>query len=212
MLIVIGGLIGAGKSTLVDNLDGIKFFEPVESNPYLSLYYSDPYKYCFPMQMHLLHERYRMIREAYYRSISSSQDVIMDRSIYEDFCFASLGRKSNYMSDLEFATYCKAHEDYCADLIPFPDLMIYLESSIDTLIDHIKQRDRECEAGIMKDYLEKLNAEYTAILPRLEKKFPVVKINVDNLDAFGVMARAQNVINARKIAIESYFPRYRGGW
>lgn len=211
MLIVIGGLIGAGKSTLVNNLDGLRFFEPVESNPYLALYYREPNKYCFPMQMHLLHERYRMIKSAYYQSLQGT-DAIMDRSIYEDYCFAHLGFRSGFMSNLEFQTYCKAHEDYCADLIPFPDLFIYLSCKIDGLLDHIKQRDRACEAGMMANYLVALQREYDAIMPRLKQKLPVVKIAVDNMDALQVMAAAQGAIAARKKELSGFSPRYRGGW
>jgi deoxyadenosine kinase len=211
MLIAIAGLIGSGKSTLVEHLDGIKFYEPVESNPYLSLYYKEPEKYCFPMQMHLLHERYRMIRNAYYQSLNG-QDCIMDRSIYEDFCFASLGAKAHYMSELEFQTYCKAHEDYCSDLIPFPDLIIYLKAEIPTLLEHIKKRDRNCEAGIMAPYLENLQSEYDLIIPRLEQKTKVVTIEVDNLEAIQVLSKAQGIIKQRKEEINSCYPRYRGGW
>lgn len=211
MLIAVAGLIGAGKSTLVTNLDGNKFYEPVETNPYLDLYYKEPEKYCFPMQMHLLHERYRMIRNAYYQSLAG-KDSIMDRSIYEDFCFASLGHTSHYMSDLEFQTYCKAHEDYCSDLIPFPDLIIYLKANISTLLEHIKQRNRDCETGLMAQYLELLQSEYDKIIPRLEQKTKVETINVDTLDALQVLTRAQNCIASRKKEIQNDFPRYRGGW
>ena len=211
MLIAVAGLIGAGKSTLVTNLEGNKFYEPVETNPYLELYYKEPEKYCFPMQMHLLHERYRMIRNAYYQSLAG-KDSIMDRSIYEDFCFASLGYNSHYMSELEYQTYCKAHEDYCSDLIPFPDLIIYLKAKIPTLLEHIKQRNRDCETDIMAQYLELLQTEYDKIMPRLAQKTKVETIEVDSLDAEQVLKIAQECIKQRKEEIKNDFPRYRGGW
>lgn len=211
MLIAISGLIGAGKSTLVSNLSGEKFFEPVESNPYLDDYYKNPERWCFPMQMHLLHERYRMIRAAHSVQLYSGRDAIMDRSIYEDFCFAKLGYEDGYMSQREFETYCKAHEDYCNDLIPFPDLVIHLDAEIDTLVKHIAERSRECEANMMRGYLEKLQKQYDKLLPQLALKCPVRYISAERSKG-EVLAIAIDMIEVRRKELQSAeTPRYRGG-
>ncbi len=211
MLIAISGLIGAGKSTLVESLPGKHYFEPVESNPYLADYYKDAKRWCFPMQMHLLHERYRMIRAAYTHQLYESEDAIMDRSIYEDFCFAKLGYEAGYMSEREFSTYCKAHENYCNDLIPFPDLIIHLDAPVNTLIDHIRTRDRECEAGVMAGYLKSLQEQYNHLLPQLAQKAPLRYIDARRTKGDVLSAAVDMIEQRRKELKEQAVPRYRCG-
>lgn len=210
MLIAVSGLIGAGKSTLVSHLDGAKFYEPIDDNPYLTDYYKDPVRWCFPMQVHLLHARYRMIKHAYYTQLNDGGDAILDRSIYEDYSFAALGHESGYMSDQEFATYCTAHEDYCSTGIPFPDLILHLDAPVTTLLEHIQKRDRSCEANLMADYLVKLRAQYEQLLVQLEKKVPVYYIDATQ-SADKVLADAQHIIAQRRKELETAVPRYRGG-
>ena len=45
-------------------------------------------------------------------------------------------------------------------LVRPPDLLIYLKSSIPTLVSQIKKRGREYESGIRIDYLQGLNERY----------------------------------------------------
>ena len=68
MMIIMSGTIGAGKSNLTEILSrhlGTKaFYEPVEDNPILPLYYADPKKYAFLLQIYFLNKRFRLIKEA----------------------------------------------------------------------------------------------------------------------------------------------------
>lgn len=53
MFINILGIIGSGKSTLVSNLAARNkysfFMEPVETNPFLEIYYKDPVRWSYAM-------------------------------------------------------------------------------------------------------------------------------------------------------------------
>jgi len=210
MLVAVAGLIGAGKSTLVGALDGHRFYEPVETNPYLELYYQDMYRWCFPMQVHLLYSRWEIIQQAYWQQKDGSL-AILDRSIYEDWAFAWLGYKAGYMSKLEYDTYCRMHEHLCTYAIPFPDLILYLDAPIDCLLEHIRSRDRGCEAGIMREYLEKLQAAYNELLPSIGSKVPLKVIDARQSKE-AVVAEASAAILARKSFFEEQRPpRYRGG-
>ncbi|MDE5622171.1 MAG: deoxynucleoside kinase, partial [Alistipes sp.] len=46
------------------------------------------------------------------------------------------------------------------ELIPKPDLLIYLKASVPTLISQIRKRGREYEMNIDAAYLQRLNDKY----------------------------------------------------
>ena len=210
MLIAISGIIGAGKSTLTHALEGIKFYEPVDSNPYLNLYYKNPERWCFPMQMHLLYERWKMCQAAFWAS-RQGKDAILDRSIYEDWAFASLGYQSGYMSELEYQTYCKTHELLTSEYIAFPDLVIHLACDIETAQTRIAERSRGCESGISDEYLHKLQHEYEQLLPALSHKTRVVYIPATYTKGEIHALAKKHIENRRQELAEQKAPRYRGG-
>ena len=80
VLIAVSGNIGCGKSTLTRNLSyrlGYEpFYEPVTTNPYLDLFYSDPKKWAFSMQIWILMKRFRVHQQALWENKST----IIDRS------------------------------------------------------------------------------------------------------------------------------------
>jgi len=113
-LIIIEGGIAAGKTTLTNQLaehyDAKPFFEPVETNPYLELYYKDPEKYALPMQFFLMSNRYALHMEAIEHIWKSKQMCIFDRSIYGDFVFAKRNWLDGNMSKLDFDNYNKMRD------------------------------------------------------------------------------------------------------
>ena len=82
-VIILSGTIGAGKSALTSILAkelGTKpFYESVDNNPVLPLFYKDPEKYAFLLQVFFLNTRYTSIKKAL-----SDDNNVLDRSIYED--------------------------------------------------------------------------------------------------------------------------------
>jgi deoxyadenosine/deoxycytidine kinase len=169
-VIVVEGIIGAGKSTLMRDLSKSlnlrPIHEPVESNPYLSLFYKDQHRWGFPMQIELLHRRFAMQKLAAWESISQDTDfrgAILDRSMSGDRCFASLLTKSGAISELEFSTYEKCHDVMACSLQP-PALMIFLDVSPEKALERIKTRARGAETGISLEYLNKLRDEYENLI------------------------------------------------
>lgn len=160
MHIAIAGNIGSGKTTLTKLLAArygwIPRFEPVDNNPYLEDFYHDMNRWSFNLQVYFLNKRFKEVVE-----ISKSTDtIIQDRTIYEDACiFAPNLHDQGYMSDRDFKNYTDLF-NLMMSLVKKPQLMIYIRSSIPTLVKHIEKRGRDFEKSIRIDYLTGLQKRY----------------------------------------------------
>lgn len=160
MHIAIAGNIGSGKTTLTRMLakrfGWIPHYEPVDNNPYLEDYYSDMARWSFNLQIYFLNKRFRDVVE-----ISRSKDtIVQDRTIFEDAeIFAPNLHDMGLMSDRDFDNYTDLFR-LMVSLVKEPDLLIYIRSSIPTLVAHIEERGRDFEKSIRIDYLNGLNKRY----------------------------------------------------
>lgn len=160
MHIAIAGNIGSGKTTLTKLLTKhygwTPRFEPVDNNPYLDDFYADMERWSFNLQIYFLNKRFKEVVE-----ISKSKDtIIQDRTIFEDArIFAPNLHEMGMMSDRDFANYSDLF-DLMMSLVELPDLMIYIRSSIPTLVEQIQKRGREYEKSIRIDYLQGLGKRY----------------------------------------------------
>jgi deoxyadenosine/deoxycytidine kinase len=160
MHIAIAGNIGSGKTTLTrllaDRYGWVPRFEPVDNNPYLEDFYHDMSRWAFNLQIYFLNKRFKEVVE-----ISKSSDtIIQDRTIFEDACiFAPNLHDQGYMSDRDFQTYSDLF-NLMMSLVKKPQLMIYIRSSIPTLVRHIEKRGRDFEKSIRIDYLTGLQRRY----------------------------------------------------
>lgn len=160
MHIAIAGNLGSGKTTLTKLLAArygwTPRFEPVDNNPYLEDFYHDMNRWSFNLQVYFLNKRFKEVVE-----ISKSTDtIIQDRTIYEDACiFAPNLHDQGYMSDRDFKNYTDLF-NLMMSLVKKPQLMIYIRSSIPTLVKHIEKRGRDYEKSIRIDYLTGLQKRY----------------------------------------------------
>lgn len=210
MLVTVEGLIGQGKTTLCERLDMEHLYEPVDSNPFLSLYYEDPSRWAFAMQCNLLCERFAMFQKAQWLS-QSGTDVCIDRSFYGDYAFALVQYQDGYMTEQEFQSYRKMHILHQRYLM-FPDLILRLNCSISTTMARINNRARGCESGIQQSYIEHLDAAYDKLFSELNRMCKVVTIDAEQ-DADGVLSDARFAIEQRRIELEAAsweYPHYKG--
>ena len=162
MHIAVAGNIGSGKTTLTKLLSKhygwTPRFEPVDNNPYLSDFYEDMKRWSFNLQVYFLNKRFKAVVE-----ISKSKEVIIqDRTIFEDArIFAPNLHDMGMMSDRDFDNYSDLF-DLMMSLVKLPDLMIYIRSSIPTLVEQIQKRGRDYEQTIRIDYLKGLSERYEA--------------------------------------------------
>jgi deoxyadenosine/deoxycytidine kinase len=158
--IAVAGNIGAGKTTLTELLSKhykwIPQFEDVDHNPYLNDFYDDMPRWSFNLQVYFLNNRLNQLLEIY----SGTETVIQDRTIYEDaHIFAPNLHDMGLMSKRDYNNYFQFFQTLKRMVQP-PDLMIYLQASVPTLVGQIQKRGREYEENIRLDYLKRLNDLY----------------------------------------------------
>jgi deoxyadenosine/deoxycytidine kinase len=181
MHIAVAGNIGSGKTTLVNMLSkhyGWKpQFEAVVSNPYLDDYYKDIQRWSFNMEVFFLKERFRNLLEI----SQSNTTIIQDRSIYEGvYVFMANNFKMGNLDERDYTTYMELFEQM-TDVVKYPDLMIYLRSSVPHLVKNIQKRGRDYEQQIPLEYLENLNELYEEFIFK-NYGGKVMTIDVDNID------------------------------
>lgn len=157
----IAGNIGAGKSTLTgmlaEQFNWQPFYEANAENPYLADFYDDMKRWSFHSQTFFLGKRL----EHHRLLIDHPSSVVQDRTVYEDAeIFARNLYQQGNMNERDYDAYRSLYQAV-ASFLPAPDLMIYLEADVETLISHIHRRGREYERNISADYLQQLNQLYT---------------------------------------------------
>ena len=174
MHIAVAGNIGCGKTTLTKMLAKHYGWEPrfesVEFNPYLEDFYADMSRWSFNLQVFFLNKRFKDVVEI----AQSDKYIIQDRTIYEDArIFAPNLHDQGYMSDRDFDNYRDLF-DLMMSLVKMPDLMIYIRSSIPTLVAQIQKRGRAYESTMRIDYLQGLSDKYEAWISEYKGKLLII--------------------------------------
>lgn len=193
LFIAIAGNIGAGKSTLTgllaDHFDWQPFYEANAENPYLEDFYRDMQRWSFNSQAFFLSKRLEHHRQL----VDYPGSVVQDRTVYEDAeIFACNLYRQGDMSERDYDTYRRLYDAVCKFLPP-PHLIIYLKSSVDTLMTRINQRGRDFEQDIKRDYIAALNDLYNNWIDNWTL-CPVLTIDMDSLDFVQRTADLQTII------------------
>ncbi|HEC91642.1 MAG TPA: deoxynucleoside kinase [Candidatus Atribacteria bacterium] len=179
--IIVSGNIGCGKSSLTDllskRLGWTPYYEVVESNPYLEDIYKDMKKWSFHLQIFFLSKRFIHHQEI----LNNPASVVQDRSIYEDVdIFAKNLNQQGYMEDRDYENYRELFSIMTQFLSP-PDLIVYLQASVPTLLKRISLRGRDYEKTISEEYLAQLNVLYEKWVEDFNI-CPILKVPADDLD------------------------------
>ena len=177
--IAIEGNIGAGKTSLAkmlaDDMNALLIKEKLEKNSFLPLFYNDPERYAFPLEMSFLADRYQQLKYQLSSPGLFNSLIISDYFINKSLIFA----RKTLQAD-EFKLYSRLFNIISASLRK-PDLLIYLYSDIPSLQENIKKRGRDYEQKIKDEYLEKIQASYFDFI-RVQTNLSIVIIDSSNLD------------------------------
>nr|WP_321294152.1 deoxynucleoside kinase [uncultured Trichococcus sp.] len=199
-MLVMAGMIGAGKSTYTEmisrRLGTEAFFESVDYNPILDKFYDNPQKWAFSLQIYFLNTRFRSIKAAL-----TDDNNVLDRSIYEDALFTRVNHLQGNISKEEMDIYNDLLANMMEELEGMPkkapDLLIYLDGSFETILDHIRKRGREFEQ--IEDDSELL-AYYELLFKNYEQWYqeydqsPKIRINIDTFDIVNNSGDEEQVI------------------
>lgn len=178
-MIYVDGVVGVGKTTLSkiisEHFNKELYQEPVYENPILDKFYYDKKRYSFSLQVLLLNKRLEMIKE----SIKNGGGVF-DRAIYCDKIFADILHEDGDLSEDEYNLYLELSQNMFRYIEP-PKLIVYLETTVDNAIKKIKNRGRDFEQIMPRDYWEKLNSHYSSYFENYED-CKVLRVNVDGKD------------------------------
>jgi deoxyadenosine/deoxycytidine kinase len=174
----VGVNIGAVNTTLTELLSKhykwIPQFEDVDHNPYLNDFYEEMPRWSFNLQIYFLNSRLNQLLDIQ----RGTETVIQDRTIYEDAnIFAPNLHDMGLMTKRDFDNYYSFFETLKTMVQP-PDLLIYLNASVPTLVAQIQKRGREYEENIRLDYLKKLNEFYNKWIGSY-KEGPILIIDAD---------------------------------
>lgn len=182
-LITVAGTVGVGKSTLTAALaERLQFktsLEKVDHNPYLEKFYHDFERWSFHLQIYFLAERFKEQKNIF----EAGGGYVQDRSIYEDTgIFAQMHADKGTMSATDFETYTSLFEAMVmTPYFPHPDVMIYLEGSLPSIMNRINERGREMEIQTDPAYWEEMHGRYAKWIGEFNA-CPVLKLNIDEYD------------------------------
>lgn len=182
-VITIAGTVGVGKSTmtkaLAKELDFKTSFEKVDSNPYLDKFYADFERWSFHLQIYFLAERFKEQKKIF----EYGGGFIQDRSIYEDTgIFAKMHYEKGTMSEVDYETYRNLFDAMVmTPYFPHPDLLIYLEGSLDDILSRIKLRGRAMEQQTPVEYWQEMHQRYEDWINNFNA-CPVLRININDYD------------------------------
>lgn len=210
-VIVIGGMIGAGKTSVAKllgkELGSEVFFEHVDDNPLLELFYTaneeeeQEKRYPFLLQLTFLSSRFRSIKKALV-----DKNNILDRSIYEDWYFCKVNYDIGRISELEFKIYEELLDNMMEELDELPkkapDLMVYLHGSFEEIVRRIgtRGRDFEQDASLLA-YYKTLWEGYDEWVNKHYDASQVLKIDIDKYDIVHNPEDAVEVVQMVKDAL-----------
>jgi deoxyguanosine kinase len=181
--ITVEGPIGVGKTSLAkaisDHFNFALLREIVDENPFLGKFYDNIEEWSFQTEMFFLCNRYKQLGDINTHYLSKNKSVVADYHILKNLIFAQRSLSSD-----EYDKYYKIYQLLTVDM-PRPNVIIYLNASLDTLLTRIKLRGREVEKNISPLYLEQLSLDYEQTITEFERthpEIPVLRFNGDELD------------------------------
>jgi len=194
--IAIEGAIGVGKTTLVHQLSKIlcsdTLLEDVDNNPFIELFYQDPSRHAMSVQLSFFFSRLKQWQQL-------QQPSLFHRGLISDYIFAKDRLFANLnLNHEEFSLYNQVTKLVGVD-ISQPDLVIYLQSDPDIIMQRIKLRNHPMEHGLSETYLRQVMAAYDDFFFHYQET-PLLIVQTDHLnfansddDVHALLQRIQSI-------------------
>ena len=179
------GTIASGKTSWSHALQDViiekegrceGLWEPVETNPLLPLYYKDPKRYAFSMQVNMLNKRYEQQILAQDLAIAGISSV-QDSSMFGDSCFVEMLKDDGILCDEEVNVYGELFANMSRNIM-YPSLIVYLDCPAEVAKQRVIKRGRECEKDISVYYLALLKLQIERLVKEFYRYTFVKEINV----------------------------------
>jgi deoxyguanosine kinase len=176
--VIVEGPIGVGKTSLAirlaESFDGEVVLEHAEENPFLERFYKSGRSAALPAQLFFLFHRARQLEELRQSDLFSPVRVA-DFHFAKDRLFAELN-----LDPEELNLYNQISQRLDVEM-PVPDLVIYLQASVDALLRRIMRRGRVYERAIDRAYLEKVTEAYARFFHSYDDG-PLLIVNASSID------------------------------
>lgn len=176
--IVVEGPVGVGKTTLAKRLaesfNTDLLLEGADENPFLNGFYENKKNVAFQTQLFFLFQRAQQMQDL--RQADMFRPVhVADFIMEKDRLFAELT-----LDEEEFKLYQQVYKHLTIDA-PVPDLVIYLQASVNVLRKRISLRGRDYERSMNSDYLNRLNESYARFFHDYTQS-PLLIVNAEEID------------------------------
>jgi deoxyguanosine kinase len=176
--IVVEGPIGVGKTSLAHLLAGLNgadlLLEEPQSNPFLGSFYQDTRRWALATQLFFLFQRVNQLSGLKQLDLFE-RPTVADFLFDKDRMFARLN-----LSDDEFALYQQIYAHLAPQAVT-PDLVIYLQAPVETLMARVRRRAASYERGISEEYLARLTQAYGRFFHEYDAA-PLLIVNSRNLN------------------------------
>ncbi len=188
MRVAIFGTVGAGKTTLIKNIqsllpDYVTFWEPLEKNPYFSQLYTnskDTQTITYKMEIWMLAARMKQLKQA-----SEQKEVLFDRGVMDTIIFADTNHQLKKLDTRDWEVYSDYFQIATIPSLfntqdPAYDLVVYLKVDSQVSIDRIRVRGIESEQNVDLMFWDILNQTYDKWYEKLKDCVPFLVINGNN--------------------------------
>ena len=189
--IAIEGNIGVGKTTLAKFLskefNGSILLEEFTDNKFLKEFYKSG-NYSFQMEMQFLIDRSLQMND-FFRN--NHQFIFSDFHISKSLIFSKMN-----LDNTSYNIIKNAHLNLFQHF-PKPDAVIFIDGSIENIMENIDKRNRSFEKNFKREYLEKLIKNYNSWIAN--QSTPVFRIDSKEIKLTDVEKLKNRFISLLKI-------------
>jgi deoxyguanosine kinase len=149
--------------------------EEFDDNPFLPLFYKEPERFAFTVELFFMTERYKQLQKSLLNQDMFRSFTVSDYAFVKTLLFASKN-----LPDDELRLFQKMFT-VLNQSFPKPDLLVYFHRNVDILQNNIKSRGRTYEKDITDDYLTSIQVAYFEYFRNI-LSYPILIIDLNTVD------------------------------